>query len=196
MRLEDKFFNSFFYLFLIGITFSIVIVITILFYFSDNFLDERTASEVFHLEDRYAKSKINSMNILLTNLVVKLQVVLQEQVTLYQDIAKTLVNLTNDLNLDDIDVYNVYELKEKINSNDPKFTQRLSYASLWLIDTEIKDVNKLTLEIKKQIYSFSLMTQSLLSVVNSNNDILKSIFLIFLIILLIILLGVLMKKEI
>ena len=44
---------------------------------------------------------------------------------------------------------------------------------------EIKDVNKLTLEIKKQIYSFSLMTQSLLSVVNSNNDILKSIFLIF-----------------
>ena len=121
MRLEDKFFNSFFYLFLIGITFSIIIVITILFYFSDNFLDERTASEVFHLEDRYAKSKINSMNILLTNLVVKLQVVLQEQVTLYQDIAKTLDNV-DDLNLDDIDVYNVYELKEKINSNDPKFT--------------------------------------------------------------------------
>ena len=179
MRLEDKFFNSFFYLFLIGITFSIVIVITILFYFSDNFLDERTASEVFHLEDRYAKSKINSMNILLTNLVVKLQVVLQEQVTLYQDIAKTLVNLTNDLNLDDIDVYNVYELKEKINSNDNEFMKRLEYASLWLIDTEIKDISQLTLEIKKQIYSFSLMTQSLLSVVNSNNDILKSIFLIF-----------------
>ena len=169
MRLEDKFFNSFFYLFLIGITFSIVIVITILFYFSDNFLDERTASEVFHLEDRYAKSKINSMNILLTNLVVKLQVVLQEQVNLYQDIANTLGNV-DDLNLDDIDVYNVYELKEKINSNDPKFNQRLAYASLWLIDTEIKDVSQLTLEIKKQIYSFSLMTQSLLSVVNSNND--------------------------
>ena len=55
MRLEDKFFNSFFYLFLVAIFFSLIIVMTTLIYFSQEFLDERTAHEVIGIELGYAK---------------------------------------------------------------------------------------------------------------------------------------------
>ena len=59
MRLEDKFFNSFFYLFLIAIFFSIIIVMMILIYFSQDFIDESRANEVIEIEKRYAKANIN-----------------------------------------------------------------------------------------------------------------------------------------
>ena len=161
MRLEDKFFKSFFYLFLVGISISLIIVFTILFYFSGNILDERTSSEVYYLERRYAKANINSMNILLSNIILKLQVVLQEQITLYQDIANTLLNVTTNLNLSDIDVYNPYMLKELMASKKQEFMKRLSlYTSMWFINPNIKYINQLSSDIKKQIYAFSLMTQS------------------------------------
>ena len=179
MRLEDKFFKSFFYLFLIGISISLIIVFTILFYFSGNILDERTSSEVYYLERRNAKANINSMNILLSNIILKLQVVLQEQITLYQDIANTLLNVTTNLNLFDIDVYNPYMLKKLMASKKPEFMKRLLYTSLWFINPNIKDINQLSSDIKKQLYAFSLMTQSLISVMNSNNDILKNVYFMF-----------------
>ena len=179
MRLEDKFFNSFFYLFLISITLSLVIIITILFYFSGNILDERTASEVYYLEKRNAKANINSMNILLSNIILKLQVVLQEQVTHYQDISNTLVNVTTDLNLSNIDVYNPYLLKIYMKSQKPEFMERLLYTSLWFINPKMKNIKQLSAKIKKQIYAFSLMTQSFLSIMNPNNDILKNVYFIF-----------------
>ena len=52
MRLEDKFFKSFFYLFLIAITISMILVATILFYYSENYIDERTAKDVIHMEKK------------------------------------------------------------------------------------------------------------------------------------------------
>ena len=179
MRLEDKFFNSFFYLFFSGIFFSLIIVITILVYFSSEYLDEKTAEEVNFLEKRYAKSNLNSMNILLTNLILKLQVVLQEQATLYQDIAKSLVNSTFDLNLSASDVYNPGIIKELMKEKNPEFIKRLSYYSLWFIKPEMNDINQLTPKIKKQIYTFSLMTQTLMSIINENNEILNCIFFVF-----------------
>ena len=80
MRLEDKFFTSFFYIFFIGMYVSLIKVTVILVYFSNDFIDERTSSEVLHIEKRYATSNINSMIVLLSNLILKIQLALQEQI--------------------------------------------------------------------------------------------------------------------
>ena len=109
---------------------------TTLIYFSQEFLDERTADEVIGIELGYAKKNINSMEILLSNLLLKLQVDIQQIIALYQNIAKSISNSSDFLNLTDIDVYNPYELREKMKSKNETFMKRLSYASLWFIDNE------------------------------------------------------------
>ena len=179
MRLEDKFFNSFFYLFLVAIFFSLIIVMTTLIYFSQEFLDERTADEVIGIELGYAKKNINSMKILLSNLLLKLQVDIQQIIALYQNIAKSISNSSDFMNLTDIDVYNPYELREKMKSKNETFMKRLSYASLWFIDNENVNISLLPNETKKQIYIFSLMTQTMNSLINSNKDIIKNNYFVF-----------------
>ena len=179
MRLEDKFFNSFFYLFFIAIFFSIIIVMTTLIYFSQDFLDKETATEVIDIEKRYAKENINSMNILLYNIILKLQVNIQQIITLYQNIAKNISNSSDILNFTDIDAYNAYEFKEKMNSENETLIQKLFYTSLWFINNEKVNISLLTNETKKQIYVISLMTQTMHSIVHTSNDILKSVYFVF-----------------
>ena len=180
MRLEDKFFNSFFYLFLVGIIISLLILFLFLFYFSGNFLDERTALEAYQLEKKYAESNINSMNILLLNLVLKLQVVLQEQIDLYLGAANSVINLPERyLHFNNRDVYNTYELRNLMNSTNDEFMKKYPYAGLWFLNTEIKTIDQLNLITKKQVYAFTLMIQTMYSVLNENNDILKNFYLCF-----------------
>ena len=169
MRLEDKFFNSFFYLFLVAILASIIIVIGTLIHFSGDFIDEGTASEVISIEKKYAKANINSMNILLSNLLLKLQVNIQQLVTLYQNIAMGISKSVDTLKFDDIDVYNSFELRDKINSHDETFKQKLSFSSLWFINNQKINISLLPDETKKQIYVFSLMTQSMNSILFDPN---------------------------
>ena len=179
MRLEDKFFNSFFYLFLIAIFFSIIIVMMILIYFSQDFIDESRANEVIEIEKRYAKANINSINILLYNMMLKLQVNIQQIITSYQNIAKSISKSSDVLNLTDIESHNAYEFKEKMKSMNEKLMQKLAYTSLWFINNEKVNISLLTNETKKQLYTLSLMIPSMNSVIHSSNDILKNIYFIF-----------------
>ena len=50
MKSEDKFFNAFFYPFLIGIILSIIIVAVILAIYSNNYLDKKSAQDIYELE--------------------------------------------------------------------------------------------------------------------------------------------------
>ena len=86
---------------------------TTLFYFSQAFLDKETATEIIDIEKRYAKANINSMNILLYNIILKLQVNILQIISLYQNIAKSISNSSDILNFTNIDSYNAYEFKEK-----------------------------------------------------------------------------------
>ena len=180
MRLEDKFFNSFFYLFLAGITLSLVIVSVILCYYSDNFLDKRVASDIYHIEKKYAHSNIKSMIVLLSDLILKLQVALKEELTLYLDIAKEIKNNEDNLNLDNFtDIYSLYDIANLINNNDTDFMNRFNYISFWFLNPNQRHVMNLTETMRKQLYAFSLMTQSLHSIVNLNYDDLKTIYFLF-----------------
>ena len=179
MRLEDKFFDSFFYLFLIAIFFSIIIVMMILIYFSQDFIDESRANEVIEIEKRYAKANINSINILLYNMMLKLQVNIQQIITSYQNIAKSISKSSDVLNLTDIESHNAYEFKEKMKSMNETLMRKLAYTSLWFINNEKVNIDLLTNETKKQLYTLSLMIPSMNSVIHSSNDILKNIYFIF-----------------
>ena len=179
MRLEDKFFNSFFYLFLVAIFFSIIIVMTTLIYFSQDFLDEETATEVIDIEKRFAKAKINSMNILLYNLILKLQVNIQQIITLYQNIAGGLLKSSDYLNFTDIDSYNAYEYKEKMKNANEVLIQKLAYTSIWFINNKNVNISLVTNETKKQIYIISMMTPTMNSLIQSNSDLIQSIYFVF-----------------
>ena len=151
MRLEDKFFKSFFYLFLIAITISMILVATILFYYSENYIDERTAKDVIHMEKKNANSNIYSMNVLLSNMILKLQVALKEALTLYINLSNETSLFEQDFDLNNSDVYNIYELEKLMKSKDADFMSRLEFISFWMIDKKIVNFNLMDMNMKKQL---------------------------------------------
>ena len=180
MRLEDKFFNSFFYLFLIGVFISIIIVSSILLYYSKDFLDKNTSANVYFLEKKFAESNINIMNVLLSNLILKLQVSLQEQITFYENTAKEIMNIpTEYLNFKNKEVYNLHELRNFMNSSYSEFKKRLPFVGFWLLNPSVRTIDKLDNRMKKQYYAFSLMIQSMYSIINEQNEILKNVYFLF-----------------
>ena len=176
MKLADKFFHSFFYPFLIAIIFSIVIIFVILFYYSIDYLDRRSAQDVYKIEKKYSTININSINILLLNVLLKVQVGLQEQITFFKDIAS---KLTKETKLENKINENVKNAKYLID-NDMNNSENLDYLSLWFLDKNKTFFNDTEEEILTNLYQqvaiFSQMTQSLYSVYFSMNDILMNIY--------------------
>ena len=78
MKLENKFYSAFFYPFLIGIVLSIIIVATILSHYSNDYLDKKGAEDIYSIEKKYATIKINSQNLLISNILLKIRVYLHE----------------------------------------------------------------------------------------------------------------------
>ena len=112
MKLEDKFCSTFFCPFFLGITLSLIIVITILSYYSKGFLDETTAKDVYEVETKYAKNYIYSANILLSDCLLKVKMIMDKQLSFFQ-LAEKALNLSEPLEKRIIkDVYNVFETPE------------------------------------------------------------------------------------
>ena len=172
MKLEDKFFKTFFYPFLIAITISILMVSIILSRYSNNYLDKRSAKDIYEMEKKYASININSLNILLTNTLLKAQVGLLEQLTFYQNISSKITDRSK--STIGKDVYNVVEVQTK----EP---ERKEYASIWFVDRDKlnnSDIDPLS-DLYQQISIFSQLTQSLYSVYNSMNETLLSMYFLF-----------------
>ena len=174
MRLEDKFFNIFFYPFLFGIISSIIIVIVILSYYSKGYLDKTTANDVYKVETKYARNNIYSASILLTDLLLKVKLVVEEQLSLFQFIEKSLNLSENNKNRKLKDIYNVWDTPE----NNEELKKRLDYASLWFVDPETKDPEQ-NKDLFNQLFLFSLMTQSLYAGHNSLKGLVLSFYFIF-----------------
>ena len=175
MRLEDKFFNTFFYLFLIAIITSIIVIFTLLFYYSINYLDKNSAKAIYNIEKRYVDVNINSINILITNVILKIQVGLQEQVTFYQNMASSLTQETKSQNkINNNIIYNVkYLIDNPIENSTLK-----DYISFWFVDKKqinLEDKDILT-NLYQQVSIFSKLSQSLYSVYFSMNEILINIY--------------------
>ena len=138
MKLEDKFFSTFFYPFFFGIVSSIIIVIIIISYYSKGYLDKTTANDVHEVETKYAKNNIYIANVLLSDLILKVKLVMEEQI-FYLQYAEKALNLSEHFKNRKIkDVYNIWETPE-INE---KLRKRLKYGSFWFVDPNTKDPEK------------------------------------------------------
>ena len=172
MKLENKFFNSFFYPFLIGIILSIIIVTIIVSSYSKDYIDKKSASDIYYLEKKYATININSINILLANTLLKIQVGLHEQITFYNNIASKIIDRSK--SLIGKDIYNIFSIEENIKEG------RIDYASMWFVDRNNTDIPKnKESDLYQQLSIISQLTQSLYSVLNSMNDVLLNIYFLF-----------------
>ena len=66
-----------------------------------------------------------------------------------------------------------------MKSNDPEFMSRLEFVSFWFVNPDLININQMDLDMKKQLYIFSLMTHSMMSIIKSNNDLIKNIYFLF-----------------
>ena len=169
MKLEDKFFKVFFYPFLIGIIISIAIVAIILYHYTSNYLDKKSANDIFLMEKNYAKTNINSINILLSNILLKVQVGLHEQLTFYENIASKITDRSK--SSIGKDIHNIVNITIEEGRKD--------YISFWFVDRNTLEVTDKNSDLYQQISVFSQLTQSLYSVLFSMNDILLNIYFLF-----------------
>ena len=132
MKLENKFFNLFFYPFLIGIFLSTLIVIIFLGIFTNSYYDYRTLGNIIDLEKKYSKMNIKSVNVILTTILQKNQASMNEQILLYQRIANKTINI----NIEDL-IFNEDNLKCVFDLTDEYLEENkeiLDYLSIWFID--------------------------------------------------------------
>ena len=175
MKLENKFFNSFFYPFLIGVILSSLIVTIFVLFFTNSFYDKRMTQKIIELESKYAKTNIKLANINVLTILLKVQASVNEQILFYQKMA----NKTKDKDIDEL-TYNddkfkvVYDYTEDFLKKNEK---NLTYMGFWYIDDSIEHFDDITdNRIKKQIISFSYILHNLYSTsvaLASNNSIYK-----------------------
>mgnify|MGYP006873018115 CR=1 FL=1 len=132
MKLENIFFRSFFYPFLISVLMSMISVTYFLVKFTDNYIDKRTGKNVVDLEKKYAKININSVNKILTTLLLKIQMSLNEQILYYQKLGNRIKDLTN---------HKVNDYLKCLLDIDDEFLiknrEKLKYIGFWFIDNNI-----------------------------------------------------------
>ena len=82
MKLEYKFFNSFFYPYVVSVTLCTLLVSIFLGYYTNTYYDDRTRNNIINIEKMYSKININSANVLLTTTFQKIQSGLNEHILL------------------------------------------------------------------------------------------------------------------
>ena len=174
MKLEDKFFSTFFYPFFLGFLSSIIIVIAVLAYYSKGFLDETTANDVYKVETKYARNNIYSANLLLSDLLIKIKLVIEEQLSHFQ-LAEKALNISEPIENRKIkDIYKVTETPD----NNEELKKRIDYASLWFVEPSVKSPEE-NEDLYNQIYLVSLLTQSMYAGFKSLNGLITKFYFLF-----------------
>ena len=86
MELEKQFLRYFFLFFLIGLTFSAIIVIGISWYFTGSYLDKKSSNNFVGLIKDFSEININSINDIVSTLLLKMQISLSELIISYQNV--------------------------------------------------------------------------------------------------------------
>ena len=123
------------------------------------------------MEKKYATININSINILLSNTLLKVQVGLHEQLNFYENIASKIDRSKSIIGRDIHNVEYVSEIEE----------ERLNYSSIWFVDTKTLKADDIDTNssLFQQLSIFSQLTQTLYSVFFSMNDTLLNIYFLF-----------------
>ena len=91
MKLENIFFKSFFYPFLLGIFLTILVIEIFLGIFTNYSIDKHTKQNIINIGKNKSKMNINSAKSALSSFLSKFQAGLNELVMSYQKIAKDLL---------------------------------------------------------------------------------------------------------
>ena len=174
MKLEDKFFHSFFYPFLVGVVLNMIIVTIFLYIFTNNYLDKTTAQNIVDLEKKNARTIINSVNALITTSLLKVQASLNEQILFYQKMAR-LKEYINDYKLKESLMVSTLKLEE-ININD----ESNKYKGIWFVSPKVTNENLQEHEsINLQLIIFSNILVNVCSSLESTKSIVPSLSFFF-----------------
>ena len=153
MKFKDKLFKSFFFPFLITILLSTLIVTIFLRFFTDNYLDKRSAQYIINIEKQISKKYLNSADILVSSMLLKIQAGLNELINFYLKIGNDLLNdeFSHDLQTDHL----IAAVKIDEDYCNLHFDETESMAA-WYIDSELTEDNyDSNQEGKKQVIAFS-----------------------------------------
>ena len=175
MKLENKFYNSFFYPFLVGVLLSMLAVTCFLAKYTNNYFDKLTGKKIVDLEKKYATININSISTLLSTTILKIQASLNEHILFYLKLANK---------IDDISNYNVNEYVKCVLDFTEEFIEKnknnFKYTSLWIIDshTNFNDLDNKS-PAKLQIITYSNLIQNIYSTYAASKSIVDYFFFIF-----------------
>ena len=135
----------------------------------NNYIDKKTGENIVELEKNFSKINLNSMNVIITTSLAKIQASLNELITSYQNVAKKVkenktinIDINNTFFKGILDLTPSY-LEENLNNMD--------YIAYWIIDEFTKEENLKPNSIeKKQIYSFSKIIRNLYSSFSATNS--------------------------
>ena len=154
MKLEDKFFNSFFYPFLVAVILSTLIVTTFLGIFTNNTYDKRTSEKIINLEKEYAKINLNAVNVIMTTKILKLQASLNEIIHFYDKIANDLLRNPNSHKLQTKYIKCAVNIDlDYCDTTD----DIIDYMADWVLDKETTEDNldEAKKEVRLQLTAFS-----------------------------------------
>ena len=153
MKLEDKFFNSFFYPFLISVILSILIVTIILAFFTNNNYSKKTINNIVDLGKKKSKITIKAASIILTTAFQKIQVSLNEQILAYQKTANDLLKLNKNLELNTTFIKSILNIDLFYCFLEPEDED---YSAIWTLDNVTSEDNiNSQKEAKYQLITFS-----------------------------------------
>ena len=166
MKLEDKFFKSFFYPFVSGAFLSTLIVVIFLSLFTNNNYDKRTSEIIINSKKDYSKLIINSANILLTTKFQKFQSSLNELILLYQNISTKILQSKKYLKLNNTYLKSTISLGKNFCKNMPEGTEHMV---TWLLDNQTSEENiDNKIDVKNQLIAFSNIIQNIETVLDVN----------------------------
>ena len=119
MELEQKLFKSFFYPFLIGIILSTLIVSLLLGLYIKSYYDKRAAHIAINAAINYTKMQINSANVILSSMLLKIQAAINEQILFYEKIENQIKDIEDisNLTLYDDSFKSIYDLTDEYYNN-------------------------------------------------------------------------------
>jgi len=153
MKLEDKFFKSFFFLFFAGIFINTLVVVVFLGVFTNNFFNKRVINDIINIKKKYSKTNINSVNVLLATTIQKVQAGLNENILMYQRLSNKLLEKNETLELKDSNMK--CALTISFYACFFEYDDTSNYA-IWVLDEQTTEDNLNSREdAKKQLIAFS-----------------------------------------
>ena len=165
MKLEEKFFKSFFFIFLIGVILSSFVVTLFLGLFTNDNYDKKTSQNIINSRKKNSETIIKSINLLLTTKFLKIQASLNEIILYYQRIAKKLLKSNKNYEINN-DLLKCLLKIDNFCSNIPEGTERMA---LWLLDemTTEEDLDDKN-EVKLQLISYGNILKNMYSILEAN----------------------------